>query len=67
MDTLREYPKLSLIVYEAIKPYVPIFDNQFISFIDVCQRSRLIDFDVLKIKKQTLDKKNKKEIQDLEE
>ena len=51
MDTLREYPKLSLIVYEAIKPYVPIFDNTFISFIDICERFKLIDFNFLKLNK----------------
>ena len=67
MDTIKQYPKLSLIVYEAIKPYVPIFDNQFISFIDICQKFRLIDFEILKMNKTLLEKKNKKEIQILEE
>ena len=33
IETIIEFPKLSLMVYEAIKPYIWIFDNQFISFV----------------------------------
>ena len=43
MKTIIQYPKLTLMTYEAIKPYVCIFDNDFLSFIDICTKYKLID------------------------
>jgi len=34
-------------IYEALKPYIQIFDNEYMSFIDICTKNKLIDFNVL--------------------
>jgi len=57
MSTIKQYPKLSLMIYEAIKPYIQIFDNDYLSFVDLCTKNRLINLDVLKIM-QINDKNN---------
>ena len=43
VDLIRNYPKLSLIAYEALHEYIEIFDNEFVSFFKQCQRHKLIE------------------------
>ena len=64
MFTIQNYPKLSLMIYEALKPYIEIFDNQYISFIDLCTKHKLIDFDALILQQQTAEntRKNSEQI-----
>ena len=50
MGTIQQYPKLSLMIYEALKPNVQIFDNEYMSFVDICTKNKLIDFNVLQIR-----------------
>lgn len=47
-------------VYEAIKPYIQIFDNQFKSFVEVCHKFKLINFDEIKITQEANEKLSKR-------
>lgn len=49
MVTIKQYSKLSMMIYEALKPYIQIFDNEFISFIDLLSKKQLIDLNHIKI------------------
>jgi len=33
---IQKYPKLSLLVYEALQPYMLIFDNKYVAFTAQC-------------------------------
>jgi hypothetical protein len=43
VDLIRDYPKLSLIAYEALHEYIEVFENDFVSFFKQCLRHRLIE------------------------
>lgn len=43
VNLIRDYPKLSLIAYEALHEYIEVFDNEYVSFFKQCQRNRLIE------------------------
>lgn len=43
VNLIRDYPKLSLIAYEALHEYIEVFDNEFVSFFKQCQRNKLIE------------------------
>lgn len=47
MVTIQQHSKLSLMIYDALKPYIEIFDNEYMSFIEICTKYKLIDFSVL--------------------
>ena len=34
-------------IYDALKPYIEIFDNEYMSFIEICTKAKLIDFSCL--------------------
>ena len=42
IQTIQKYPRLALLVFDALLPYIEIFDNGFISFSDLCQEQSLI-------------------------
>lgn len=42
IQTIQWYPRLALLVFDALLPYIEVFDNHFISFIELCQDSHLI-------------------------
>lgn len=44
MQTIIQYPKLALLLYDSLKPYICIFDNEYLSFIDHCTKHKLLDF-----------------------
>jgi len=44
MSTINQYPKLCLLLYESLKPFICIFDNEYLSFIDFCTKHKLLDF-----------------------
>lgn len=64
MHTIRQYPKLQLLVYDILKPYICIFDNEYLSFIDHCRKFKLLDFNKFSIVNShdadTLDSERKK-------
>lgn len=43
IDLIRDYPKLSLLAYEALHEYIDVFDNTFVSFLKQCERHKLIE------------------------
>ena len=43
IDLISEFPKLSLLAYEALHDYMEVFDNDYVSFLKQCQRHRLIE------------------------
>ena len=47
MTTIQSHSKLSLMIYDALKPYIEIFDNEYMSFIEICTKFKLVDFSVL--------------------
>ena len=55
MRTINEYPKLCLLVYESLQPYVCIFDNEYLSFIDLCTKFKLLDFHKFSVQKSDAD------------
>lgn len=44
MRTIIQYPKLCLLLYESLKPYICIFDNEYLSFVELCSKYKLLDF-----------------------
>ena len=44
-----------MMIYEALKPYIQIFDNEFISFIELCSKRQLIDFNHIKVQQHNID------------
>jgi len=42
IDLMTEFPKLSLLAYEALHDYMEVFDNDYVSFLKQCQLHRLI-------------------------
>lgn len=47
IDTINEFPKLSLLVFQAMRPIMPIFMNNYIQILDKCERAALLKFDHL--------------------
>ena len=43
LTAIQQYPKLSLLVYEALHPYFEVFDNQYVSFFKQCIINKLIE------------------------
>ena len=43
IDSIRDYPKLSLLAYEALHPYMEVFDNEYVSFFKQCLKHNLIE------------------------
>ena len=58
MSTINQYPKLCLLLYESLKPFICIFDNEYLSFIDFCTKHKLLDFN-----KFSLHQKNDTQLQ----
>lgn len=42
IQAIQQYPRLALLVFDALLPFIEIFDNAFISFTDLCQEHNLI-------------------------
>lgn len=55
MKTIGHYPKLSLLLYDSLKPFMCIFDNEYLSFIDVCSKEKLLDFNNFQINSSQAD------------
>ena len=49
MKTITHYPKLSLLLYDSLKPFMCIFDNEYLSFIDLCTKEKLLDFNSFQV------------------
>ena len=49
MKTITHYPKLSLLLYDSLKPFMCIFDNEYLSFIDLCTKEKLLDFNCFQV------------------
>ena len=43
LRAIQQYPKLSVLVYDALIDVVEVFDNQFLSFIEHCATHKLIE------------------------
>jgi hypothetical protein len=37
VSSIQKYPRLALLVFDALLPFMEIFDNQLISFTEICQ------------------------------
>jgi|LauGreDrversion4_2_1035121.scaffolds.fasta_scaffold297484_2 hypothetical protein len=42
IQTIQQYPRLALLVFDSLLPYIEIFDNSLISFTELCQEHQLI-------------------------
>lgn len=62
MQTIIQYPKLQLLLYDCLKPFICIFDNEYLSFIDYCSNKfKLLDFNKFKIVNNTDKDKHEKD------
>lgn len=43
LSAMQNYPKLALLVQEALEPFIEVFDNQFVSFFKLCEAQKLIE------------------------
>lgn len=46
IESIRNYPKLALLVYSALQEYIEIFNNKFVSFVELLQKNKLISSDL---------------------
>lgn len=57
VSAIQQYPKLALLIFDSIFPYIDVFDNRYVSFQLLCMLNNLIaqepdtcNFDQLKKK-----------------
>ena len=43
LSAIQEYPKLSLIVYDALSDVIEVFDNKYVSFFNQCLVWKIIE------------------------
>lgn len=43
IQTVNQYPKLAILIFEVLQPYIEVFNNKYISFWKLCQQQKIID------------------------
>lgn len=43
LSTIQHYPKLSLLVYDALSDVIEVFDNKYVSFFNQCIVHKIIE------------------------
>lgn len=43
LEAIQQYPKLSVLVYDALIDVIEVFDNKFVSFFNQCIVHRIIE------------------------
>ena len=43
LTAIQQYPKLSLLVYDALSDVIEVFDNKYVSFFNQCLVQKLIE------------------------
>lgn len=46
MQAIQQYPKLSVLVYNALIDFIEVFDNKYVSFFNQCLVHKIIEKNV---------------------